>query len=122
MVLFEGNAPGTEYCSRLATAKTTSSNELQKTFNDDDCYTNVCANQREKHHGLRTPREEIVFTARPKTQSQSQIFRYGGSIFSLPHWPNFSDIFDLYCHRVSVVRAQNVQKKVFENSFFHTKN
>ena len=50
MVLFEGNAPGTEYSSRLATAKTTSSNELQKTFNDDDCYTNVCANQREKHH------------------------------------------------------------------------
>ena len=28
-------------------------------------------------HGLRTPSEEIVFTARPKIQSQSQIFRYG---------------------------------------------
>ena len=27
-----------------------------------------------KRHGLRTPREEIVFTSRPKTQSQSQIF------------------------------------------------
>ena len=57
------------------------------------------------YHGLRTPREEIAFTTRPKTQSQSQIFRYGGSIFSLPHRPNFSDIFDLCCHRVSVVRA-----------------
>ena len=44
-------------------------------------------------HGLRTPREEIAFTARPKIQSQSQIFRYGRSIFCLPHRPNFSDIF-----------------------------
>ena len=29
------------------------------------------------NHGLRTPREQIAFTARPKIQSQSQIFRYG---------------------------------------------
>ena len=42
-------------------------------------------------HGLLTPREEIAFTARQKIQSQSQIFRYGGSIFCLPHRPNFSD-------------------------------
>ena len=39
-------------------------------------------------HGLRTPREEIAFTARPKIQSQSQIFRYGqvchiGPIFQI---------------------------------------
>ena len=59
-----------------------------------------------KVHGLRTPREEIAFTARPKIQSQSQIFRYGGSIFCLPHRPNFSDIFDLCLHWASVVRAQ----------------
>ena len=44
-------------------------------------------------HGLRTPREEITFTARPKIHSHSQIFRYGGSIFCLPHRPNFTDIF-----------------------------
>ena len=56
------------------------------------------------YHGLRTPREEIAFTARPKIQSQSQIFGYGRSIFCLPHWPNFSDIFDLCLHWVSVVR------------------
>ena len=56
-------------------------------------------------HGLRTPREETAFTARPKIQSQSQIFRYGGSIFRLPHPPNFSDIFDLCLHWVSVVHA-----------------
>ena len=31
-------------------------------------------------HGLRTPREEIVFTTRPKIESHSQ--RYGRSIFS----------------------------------------
>ena len=41
-------------------------------------------------HGLRTPREEIAFTARPKIQSQSKIFWYGQSIFCLPHRPNFS--------------------------------
>ena len=56
-------------------------------------------------HGLRTPREEIAFTARPKIQSQSQIFRYGQSIFCLPLWPNISDIFDLCLHWASVVRA-----------------
>ena len=56
-------------------------------------------------HGLRTPREEIAFTARPKIQSQSQIFRYGQSRFCLPHRPTFSDIFDLCLHWVSVVRA-----------------
>ena len=49
----------------------------------------------ESVHGLQMPREEIAFTARPKIQSQSQIFRYGRSIFCLPHQPNFSDIFDL---------------------------
>ena len=36
----------------------------------------------------------------------SQIFRYGRSIFCLPHRPNFSDIFDLCLHWVSVVRGQ----------------
>ena len=56
-------------------------------------------------HGLRTPREEIAFTERPKIQSQSQILRYGRSIFCLPHRSNFSDIFDLCLHWVSVVRA-----------------
>ena len=56
-------------------------------------------------HGLRTPREEIAFTARPKIHSHSQIFRYGRSIFCLPHRPNFSDIFYLCLHWVSVVRA-----------------
>ena len=57
------------------------------------------------HHGLRMPREEIAFTARPKIHSHSQIFRYGRSIFCLPHRPNFSDIFDLCLHWVSVVRV-----------------
>ena len=56
-------------------------------------------------HGLQTPREKIAFTARPKIHSHSQIFRYGQSIFCLPHRPNFSDIFDLCLHWVSVVRG-----------------
>ena len=47
----------------------------------------------------------IAFTAQPKIQSQSQIFRYGRSIFCLPHQPNFSDIFDLCLHWLSVVRG-----------------
>jgi hypothetical protein len=54
-----------------------------------------------REHGLRTPREEKAFTAQPKIQSQ--IFRYDRSIFCLPHQPNFSDIFDLCLHWVSIV-------------------
>ena len=56
-------------------------------------------------HELQTPREEIAITARPKIHSHSQIFRYGRSIFCLPHRPHFSDIFDLCLLWVSVVRA-----------------
>ena len=56
-------------------------------------------------HGLRTSGEEIAFTARPKINSQSQVFRYGQSIFCLPHLPKFSDFFDLCLHWVSVVRG-----------------
>ena len=46
-------------------------------------------------HGLRTPGEEIAFTARPKIKSQSQCYRYGRSIFQLSHRPKVSDFFDL---------------------------
>ena len=67
------------------------------------------------YHGLRTPREEIAFTARPKIHSHSQIIKYGQSIRCLPHWPNFSDIFDLCLHWVSVVRALYC----FLNSRYH---
>ena len=56
------------------------------------------------HHGLQTPDKEIALTARPKIKSQSQIFRYGQSIFCLPHRPKISDFFDLCLHWVSVVR------------------
>ena len=50
-------------------------------------------------------RTERKQPSRPKIQSHSQIFRYGQSIFCLPHRPNFSDIFDLCLHWVSVVRV-----------------
>jgi hypothetical protein len=63
--------------------------------------------------GLQTPREETAFTAWPKIQSQSQTFRYGQSIFCLPHRPNFLDIIDLCLHWVSVVRAM-----IDENDYF----
>ena len=77
-------------------------------------------------HGLRTPSEEIAFTARPKIQSQSQIFRYGRSIFCLPHWPKFSDFFDFCLHWVSVVPVMIyyymylfLKMKVFNYSELH---
>ena len=57
-------------------------------------YSNSCT------HGLRTPREEIAFTARPKIKSQCQISSYGQSICCLPHRPKFSDFFDLCLHWV----------------------
>jgi hypothetical protein len=61
-----------------------------------------------KYRGLRMPREEIAFTPRPELHSHSQIFWYGQSIFCLPHWPNFSDIFDSRLHWGSVVREKYV--------------
>ena len=64
-----------------------------------------------RKHGLRKPGEKIVFTARPKIQSLSQVLRYGQSIFCLPHRPKFSDFFDLFLHWMSVVRDQN--KKIY---------
>ena len=83
------------------------------------------------NHGLRTPREEIAFSARPKIHSHSQIFSYGGIIFCLPHRPNFSDIFDLCLHWVSVVRGQQngksnvthctILKTILKISLFHQK-
>ena len=42
-------------------------------------------------HGLRMPREEVVFTTLPDFHSLSRISRYGRSIFCLPHQPNFSE-------------------------------
>ena len=72
------------------------------------------------NHGLRTPREEIVFTARPKIHSH--IFRYSRSIFCLPHQPKLSDFFDLCHHWVSVVcgfppwLVCPYEKKEMENS------
>ena len=71
------------------------------------CHNWPNRNQYKLNHGLRTPKEERAVTARPKIQSESQIFRYGWSIFCLPHQPNFLDIFDLCLHRVSIVRAPN---------------
>ena len=57
----------------------------------------TCVPIKEWDQGLRMPSEEIVFTAQPKIKSQSQIFRYGRSIFCLPHQPKFSDFFD-FCN------------------------
>ena len=69
-------------------------------------------------HGLRTPKEEIAFTARPKIQFQ--IFSYCQSIFCLPHLPNFSDIFDLCLHWVSVFRVTQDKKNTFILKILHS--
>ena len=61
-----------------------------------------------RSHGLRTLGEEIAFTERPKTQSQSQIVWYDRSIFCLPHQPKILDFFDLCLHWVSVVRGRSL--------------
>ena len=62
-------------------------------------------NAKSKIHGLRTPGEEIAFTAQQKIKYQSQIFRYGRSIFCLPHRLKILDFFDLCLHWVSVVHV-----------------
>jgi hypothetical protein len=65
------------------------------------------------------PGEEIAITARPKNKSQSKIYRYGRSIFRLPHQPKISDFFDLCLHWVSVVRVSYESSKEFwKNSHF----
>ena len=70
-------------------------------------------------HGPRTPREEIAFTAQSKIHSHSQFFRYGRSIFCLPHRPNFSDIFDLCLHWVSIVCHFTIAKKYVLSVQYH---
>ena len=81
-------------------------NQLQKGFNPVvESRSDLNLVRMVDIHGLQTPSEKIAFIARPKIKSQSQIFRYGRSIFCLPHRSNFSDIFDLCLHQVSVVGA-----------------
>ena len=82
--------------------------QTKKIWENETCFHHLSEMWQLLHscgHGLRTPREKIVFTARPKIHSHSQIFRYGRSIFFLPQRPNFSDIFDLCLHWVSVVHG-----------------
>ena len=70
--------------------------------------THLCALvQNTDYERLVRPGEEIIFTARPKIYSHSQIFRYGRSIFCLPHRPKSSDFFDLCLHWVPVVRGKH---------------
>ena len=68
-----------------------------------DFFLRLTFNWFTKNHGLRTPGEEISFIAWPKINYDSQNFRYGWSIFRLPHQPKFSGFFDLCLHWVSVV-------------------
>ena len=57
------------------------------------------------YHGLRTPGEEIAFTAQPKINSHSQSFRYGRSIFCLSATSAQIFRFLWFLHWVSVVRG-----------------
>ena len=56
-------------------------------------------------HGLRTPGEEIAFTAQPKFTLTPKFLGTAEAFVCLPHWPKFSDFFDLCLHWVSVVRG-----------------
>ena len=71
-------------------------------------------------HGLRTPRQKIAFTARPKIKSLSQIYRYGRSILCLPNRPKISGFFDLCIHLVSVVRGAEYLRTNRSLSGFNT--
>ena len=59
-------------------------------------------------HGPRMPREENLFTEQPKIHSHPKIFKYGRSIFCLPHHPTFLDIFDLCLHWLSLDHWQKL--------------
>ena len=61
-------------------------------------------------HGLRTPKEEIAFTARPKIKSQS-IFMYGH--FFCQICPNFQISF--ICHFIGY--PQFLRNKVFNQTY-----
>ena len=70
-------------------------------------------------NGLRTPGEAIALDARPKIKSQSQIYRYGRSIFCLSHRPKISGLFDLCRHWVSVVRDFYHQTYQYFNGYMY---
>ena len=59
------------------------------------------------NYGLRTPSEEIALSPWPKIKPQSIIFRYGRSIFCLPHRHKISDFFDSCLQQFSLVRFLN---------------
>ena len=61
--------------------------------------------------GLLTLSEEIAFTAQPKINWHTHIFKFCQSIFCLPHSPKFSDLFDLCLHWVSVTMANKFKIK-----------
>ena len=84
-------------------------NELKWFMKESSCFFKLTApwraNRDSRIHGTRTPGENIAFPVWPKINSLSQIFRYGRSIFCLPHRPKFSDFFDICLHWMSVVRG-----------------
>ena len=82
----------------------------QKIVTTEKCFP---TSRNQSGHGIRMPREEVAFTARQNIRSQSQIFRYGRSIFCLPNRPDFSDTFDLCLHWVSVVRDKKSPRQDF---------
>ena len=65
-------------------------------------------------HGLQTPREEIAFTARPKIQSQSQIFSYGRSI-TPPLW---TDLVKMFSRKLRHASSFSLERTDFKNEIF----
>ena len=69
------------------------------------------------HHRLQTPVKEIPFNEQLKINSHPQIFRYVQRIFCLPHWPKFSDFFDLRLQWVFVLHALHKRGKSSPQNF-----
>jgi hypothetical protein len=68
-----------------------------------------------KNHGLQTLREEIAFTARPKINSQSQIFRYGHFVCHIG--PIFQNSLTYAFIAQWYMRVQRVKIEVFKKYF-----
>ena len=63
--------------------------------------SNLCM----RAHGLRTPGEEIAFTARPKFTPTPKFLGTAEAYFVCHIGPSFQNFFDLCLHWVSVVRV-----------------
>ena len=63
----------------------------------------------------------IAFTARLKIKSQSQIFKYGRSIFCMPHRPQISDFFESCLTPARTLFISGLKSRVMKLPFLSLK-